>query len=62
MNINYDKEADALYIEFKKGKSSKNRKLDDLTIMDLDKEGKIMGIEILDASKRLPPKSINTTN
>lgn len=45
MEINYDKEADAMYIELRKGHFAKNKKLDDFTILDLDKEGNILGIE-----------------
>jgi len=54
MEIIYDKEADAIYIEFRKGEFAKNKKVDDFTIIDLDKDGNILGIEILDASKRIP--------
>ena len=54
MEITYDKEADAMYIEFFSGEFNKNKKIDDETIIDLDKEGKILGIEILNISKRTP--------
>lgn len=57
--INYDKDADALYIEFRKAKFGENKKVDDFTIIDLDKQGKIIGIEILNASKRIPPGSLS---
>ncbi|MDP7324270.1 MAG: DUF2283 domain-containing protein [Candidatus Woesearchaeota archaeon] len=60
MDINYDKDADAVYIEFRKGNFSKNRKIDDLTIIDLDEEGNLLGIEILDASKRIPKESLTS--
>ena len=49
MEINYDKQADALYIEFRKGEFSKNKKIDDFTIIDLDSEGNILGIELVNA-------------
>ena len=62
MEISYDKEADAMYIEFRKGEFSKNKKLDDFTILDLDKEGNILGIELLDASKRIPKESLSQVN
>ncbi len=58
MEISYDEEADALYIKFGKGSFSKNKKVDDNTILDLDDEGKIIGVEILDASKMLPKNSL----
>lgn len=54
MEIVYDKKTDALYIELKKGVFAKNKKIDDLTILDLDKKRDILGIEILDAKKRIP--------
>ena len=59
MEISYDKEADAMYIEFRKGKFVKNKKVDDFTIIDLDKEGKILGIELLEVSNRLPTEAIS---
>ena len=59
MEISYDKEADAMYIEFRKGEFAKNKKVDDFTIIDLDKEGKILGIELLEVSTRLPIDSLS---
>lgn len=59
MEIRYDKEADALYIEFKKGDFAKNKKIDDFTVIDLDKDGGILGIELLEASKRIPIESLS---
>jgi len=41
MEINYDKDADARYIKFRKGEFAKNKKLDDFTVIDLDKRGNI---------------------
>ena len=62
MEITYDKDADALYIEFQKGDFAKNKKIDDLTIIDLDKEGNMLGIEFLNASKRIPRESLAEVN
>lgn len=59
MKINYDEEADALYVEFKKGTFDKNKKVNDYTIIDLNKEGDVLGIEFLDASKNLPKESFS---
>ena len=59
MEISYDKEADAMYIEFRDGKFAKNKKIDDFTIIDLDKDGNILGIELLEVSKRMPAESIS---
>ena len=54
MEITFDKEADAVYIEFSSGEFASNKKIDDNTIVDLDKDGNILGIEILSVSERMP--------
>ena len=57
MRITFDKEADAAYIYFKElanGESVKTISLNDSIIIDLDAEGKALGIEVLHASKNLP--------
>jgi len=59
MEISYDKEADGIYIEFRKGEFSKNKKIDDFTIIDLDKYDNILGIELLEVSKRIPSDSLS---
>ena len=53
MKIKLDKEADAVYIEFSNEEFAKNKKIDDKTIIDLDKDGNIIGIELLDVSNRI---------
>ncbi len=53
MKITFDKEADAVYIEFSSEEFASNKKIDSNTIIDLDKEGKIIGIELLNVSKRI---------
>lgn len=47
-----------MYIEFRKGDFAKNKKIDDFTIIDLDNSGNILGIELLDVSKRIPAESL----
>jgi uncharacterized protein YuzE len=59
MEISYDKKADAMYIEFRKGEFSKNKKIDDFTVIDMDKDDNILGIELLNASKRIPAESLS---
>lgn len=59
MEISFDKEADAMYIEFTKGSASSTKVLDKQTVIDLDKKGKIMGIELLSVSKRIPLESLS---
>ena len=53
MKITFDKEADAIYIEFFSGEFNSNKKIDEDTIIDLDKNENILGIEIINASKRI---------
>ena len=46
------KEADAVYIEISEEEFKTNKKMDNETIIDLDKnDGKIIGIELLNVSK-----------
>lgn len=55
MKITYDEEADALYIQFQpEAKIKETVKIREGVLCDIDKEGKIFGIEILDVSSRLP--------
>lgn len=51
MKIELDKQADAMYIEFNSGEFATNKKIDNNTVIDLDKNGKILGIEIINVSK-----------
>lgn len=53
MKMKYDKKVDAVYIELAKGTYSKTRKVSDVVLVDEDKKGKILGIEILDATKNI---------
>jgi len=53
MEIRYDKEADALYFKFSKNLFKKNQKINDFIILDLDNKDNIIGLEILDASKKV---------
>ena len=59
MKITVDWEADALYISFRKGKLSKNKKIDKNTIIDLDKDGNLLGIELLFMKERIPLTSLS---
>lgn len=53
MKIKYDKKEDAVWIELAKGKYSQTRKISDAVLVDEDVKGKILGIEILDATKNI---------
>jgi len=53
MKVKYDSKVDAIYIEFAKGKYDKTRKISDAILVDEDKKGKVLGIEILDATQNI---------
>lgn len=54
MNISYNTQRDLLYIRMDEKKQELiNRKVNSDVILDIGKHGKIIGIEILDASKNL---------
>lgn len=52
MKIDYDKNAEALYIFLKMGDVEKTVTPHDKVLFDLDKNGEIIGIEILGVTKR----------
>lgn len=54
--IHYDPKADAVYIELAKGKYEVSREISESVVVDEDKNGKILGVEVLDVSKILGPK------
>ena len=59
MEITYDKKADAANIVFqKKGKYDISEEIGEGVIVDYTKSGRIISIEILDVSKRMPRKSL----
>jgi len=62
MRFEYDKEADAAYIYLEDSiaerEAKKTIELNDNVIVDFDKDGKLLGIEILSASKLLNKKSL----
>lgn len=57
MKISYDEEADALYIEISAKKPSGVVEVKEGVNIDVDEEGKIVGLEFLDASKKVPLES-----
>ena len=60
MKIEYDKIADALYIRLSRGRVSETKKLKDRLIVDIDRAGKVLGIEILGASSQLSSRNLSS--
>ncbi len=56
MNYTYDPRADAVNIIFKKGKVTETREIAPGVMVDFDKKGAPLYLEILDAGKRFAPK------
>lgn len=54
MQVEYDNQADALYISFQKKRVLKSQEATPGIIIDLDKQGRTIGIEILDVSEKIP--------
>ncbi len=53
VKIRYDSKIDALYIDLAQGKYDKSKKITESIVVDLTNSGKVLGIEILDASENI---------
>lgn len=58
MKIEYSKEVDALYVHFRQVMVATSKEVEEGVIIDLDEAGHIVGVEILDASKRMQPSEL----
>jgi uncharacterized protein YuzE len=58
LKIEYDKEVDALYIQLREAYIEDNIDIEEGITIDLDEKRHIIGIEILDASKKLSLKDL----
>lgn len=54
MKLQYDKKVDALYIRLNSKRYVESDEVSEGVIFDYDSKGKIIGIEILDASRKFP--------
>ncbi|MBI4309077.1 MAG: DUF2283 domain-containing protein [Candidatus Omnitrophica bacterium] len=62
MKIDFDQQADALYIQFQTSKVKHTVKMRDGILFDIDNKGRLFGIEILDVSQRIPIKELGHLN
>jgi len=60
VKIEYDPETDALYIQIREAHPSDNIDIEEGVTVDVDERGHIVGLEILDASKRLSPSDLTS--
>ncbi|MFZ3065933.1 MAG: DUF2283 domain-containing protein [Nitrospirota bacterium] len=52
MKIEYDKEVDALYIKIQEKKVSHTKEIEEGINLDIDEDGKVIGLEIIGATER----------
>ena len=62
MKITYDPDCDAMNIVFQEGKYEISKEISEGMIIDYTDDGKVISIEILDASKRMPIEEIESIN
>ena len=60
MKIEYDPEADALHIQIREAHADDNIDIEEGVTVDVDENKHIVGVEILDASKRLSPSDLSS--
>lgn len=58
MKVRYDKEVDAIYIYAEEGTPEYSEEIGEGVIIDVSENGKIVGMEILDASEKFSPNSL----
>ena len=58
MKVHYDEKHDIAYIRFSQKKPDGAIEIDEGVVLDTTAENEIVGIEIFDAIKRLPIKSL----
>jgi uncharacterized protein YuzE len=52
MKIEYDKEVDALYVRLQEKYVARTIEIEEGLNLDIDDEGKLIGLEVLDATRR----------
>ena len=60
MKINYDRADDAMYIRFSDAEYHQSDEVKEGIILDFDKKGRIIALEVLDVSTRLPKASMDS--
>ena len=53
MKIEYDQQADAMYIRLRAGTVAQSEEVRPGLVFDLDDQGSVLGIEMLDVSERI---------
>ena len=58
MEINFDPKHDVMRIKFQKGEYDISKEVGEGIIIDMTKDNKIIAIEILDVSSKIPKKNL----
>ena len=58
MKVTYDKNADALYVSFRTSDIQRTIEISDGFHVDVDSKGKLVGVEMLNASEAIPPRDL----
>ena len=58
MKLNYDDKADALYVRFSDERVTESEEARPGLVLDFDRDGHIVAIELLDARRQLDPKAL----
>jgi uncharacterized protein YuzE len=58
MKLEYDQDADALYVRFADDRVVETEEVQPGIMFDFDAKGKIVGFELLDARAKLTPKAL----
>ena len=53
--VNYDRDTDAAYIRLSPEKVAESEEVSDGVVLDYDADGRIVGMEVLEASRHLSP-------
>ena len=52
MKLEYDQQADAMYIRLRQAKVAESEEVHPGVVLDFDAQGQVLGIEMLDVSQR----------
>ena len=58
MKVSYDEKKDIMRIKFQEGKYEISKEIDEDLVVDMTKDNKIMAIEIMNVSHRIPMKGM----
>jgi uncharacterized protein YuzE len=62
MKIEYDKEVDALYIRIEETEVAKTEEIEEGVNLDFSSDGRLIGVEILNARERYKVKDLFSIN